>query len=103
MPAAKRSKLDSLIPSTGTIEVRRGCIGEPLNGRAAALCFADHAHDLREQRFTADALRLHYEAARSIHRAACNGVTLAFLHWNRLACDHRLINRACTFEDYSIH
>ena len=87
----------------GRDKVRRNCIGEPLNGGAAALSFAHHPHNLRKQCFAADALRLHYEAACSIHGAGCNSVTPDFLHWNRLTGDHRFINRACTFQDHSIH
>ena len=39
-------------------------VGQPLNRRAAALGFADHADDLRQQRVRADPLGPHDEARR---------------------------------------
>ena len=41
-----------------------------LNRRARSLRLADHAHDLREQRVRADALRFHHERARAIDSPA---------------------------------
>ena len=45
-------------------------IGEFLHWSAAALRFADHAHDLREKRFASNTFGAHYESSGAIHSSA---------------------------------
>ena len=58
----------------GRNEVRGDHVGQALDRRAAALRFADHADDLREQRLAADALGAHDEAAGAVDGAADDAV-----------------------------
>ena len=59
-----------------------------LNRRAAALGFADHADDLRQQSVAADAFRAHDEAAGAVDGAAGDFAAFCFLDGNRFAGDH---------------
>ena len=74
----------------GGHEVTCDSIGELLDGSAAALRFADHADDLREQRFAADALGAHDKGAGAIYGAAGDAASVRFLDGDRLA-GHRAI------------
>ena len=80
----------------------RDFIGESLNGCAAALRFADHLDDLREQRFAADALGAHEQRAGAVHGRADDASTGLLLNGNRFAGDHRFIDGAGTFDDAAI-
>ena len=77
-------------------------IGQPLNRRAAALGFAHHPHDLRQQRVAADALGPHHERPGAVHRAAGHAVAGLLLHRHRLAGDHRFIDAARAFEHHAV-
>ena len=74
-------------------------VGEFLDRRAAALGIRDHLDDFRQQRVLADALGGHDEAARLVDGTAGDVVALGFLDRDRLAGDHRLVNRARTLDD----
>ena len=47
-------------------EIAGDRVGQPLDRRTAALGLADHPHDLGQQRFAADALGPHHEAAGAV-------------------------------------
>src|SRR5882724_2085446 len=84
-------------------EVRRYTIGEPLERCATALGFADKLYDLREHRFTADALGFHDETAAGVESAAGDLVSRGLFDRHGLASHHRFVKRAGAFLDYSVH
>jgi hypothetical protein len=84
-------------------EIGRDYIREALNGRASSLCIADHAHDLREQRFPAYAFGAHDEGAGAVNGAAGDSRSRRFFDGNRLAGDHRFVDVAGAVEHHAIH
>jgi hypothetical protein len=56
-----------------------------MTGRAGALCFADHADDLRQHGFLAHALGAHQKRSRRIQRAAHDAAAGGFFDGHRLA------------------
>ncbi len=79
-------------------EVRRDLVGQTLNRRAGPLRLAHHADDLGEHRLGPDALGPHHQAAGAVDRAADHAVARAFLHRDRLAADHRFVDRASALD-----
>ena len=73
-------------------EVAGRAIGEALNRRTRSLRIADHAHDLREHGFGADALGAHHERTVDDDGGADHTVASAFVDRRRLAADHRLVH-----------
>ena len=90
------------IDNHGGHEITRHDVREPLNRRTAALRFRHHLHDLREQRFAADAFRSHHERAVAVDRAADNALARLFLNRNRFARHHRFIDCARALEHDTI-
>src|SRR5258708_37687067 len=84
-------------------KIRSDAIGQALQGRTAALCFADEFHDLRERGFSADAFRFHDEAAAGVQRASNNPGAGGCLDWHRFTGHHRFIHGASAFADDSVH
>ena len=84
-------------------EDTRDLIGEPLNRRAAALGFGNHAHDLPEQRVVTNSLRAHDKTAGSIDGAARHFVADVLFHRERFAGDHGLLHAGVTFDDHAIN
>ena len=66
------------------------------------MCLADHADDLREHRFAADALGAHDKGAGAIYRAAGDAASFRFLDGDWLAGHQRFIHRTRAFEHSSI-
>ena len=63
----------------------------------------DHAHDLREQRVGADALGAHHEQAPvPLTVPPMTAVARLLLDRDRLAGDHRLVDRARALEDHAV-
>ena len=83
-------------------EDRRDLVGEPLNGRAAALGFGHHVHDLPEQRVAADALGAHDETAGAVDGAAGHLVADGLFHRERFAGDHGFLDAGVAFDDHAI-
>ena len=84
-------------------EDARDLVGETLNGRAAALGFGNHVHDLPEQRVAADSLGAHDETAGAIDGAARHFVADGLFHRERFAGDHGLFHAGVTFDHRAIH
>ena len=78
--------------------------GRPAAGsaRGCAAPRATIAHDLREQRVRADALGAHHERPRAVDGAADDRVARLLLDRDRLAGDHRLVDRARAFDDDAV-
>ena len=68
--AAQTTNVSSRNAHDDRHKISRHHVGQLLDRRAAALRFADHPHDLRQQRFRADALRAHHQRARAVHGRA---------------------------------
>ena len=83
-------------------EDARDLVGEPLNGRAAALGFGDHVHDLPEQRVATDPLGAHDETAGAIDGAARHLVADGLFHRERFAGDHGFLDIGMAFHDHAI-
>ena len=81
----------------GRHKIRGDAIGQALERRAAALCFADEFHNLRKRSFAADALRFHDEAAAGVQRSAGDLVARGFFNWHGLTRYHRFIDGARAF------
>ena len=86
----------------GKNKISRNDIGESLYRRARALGFADHAYDLSQQSFAADAFSLHDDTAGAVDRAAGDLAAFRFFNGNRFAGDHRFIDRSRALEDDAI-
>ena len=86
----------------GGNKVRRDTVREALNRRAAPLCLADHLHDLREHCCRAHALGFHDKGAGLIHGAAGHLCAGRLLDGQGVACEHRLVDGACTVHDDTI-
>ena len=84
-------------------EDARDLVGETLNGRAAALGFGNHVHDLPEQRVAADPLGAHDETAGAIDGAARHFVADGLFHRERFAGDHGLFHAGVTFDHHAIN
>src|SRR5581483_9993026 len=87
----------------GRNEPSGNSIRKALNGCAAALGLADHAHDLRQQSFAAHAFGLHDERTGAVYGSANYPCALALLYRNGFPRDHRLIYRASPFDHNPIH
>ena len=74
-----------------------------LDGRAAALRFGDHAHDLRQQGFAAHALGAHDERPRGVDGGADHARAGTLLHRHRFAGNHGFVHRAGAFEHDAVH
>ncbi len=83
-------------------EDARDLVGETLNGRAAALGFGNHVHDLPEQRVAANPLGAHDETAGAVDGAARHLVADGLFHRERFAGDHRLFHAGVTFDHRAI-
>jgi hypothetical protein len=84
-------------------EDARDLVCETLDGRAAALGFGNHVHDLPEQRVVTNSFGTHYETARAIDGAARHFVANVLLHRERFAGDHGLLHAGVTFDDNAIN
>ncbi len=84
-------------------EDARHLVGEPLNGRAAALGFANHIHDLPKQRIASNSLGAHDETAGAVDGAACHFIADGLFHRERFASDHGLFHARVTLYNGAIH
>ena len=100
-PQAPRDERASAATDDGRHEPRGDAIGQLLDRRAAALRLADHADDLRQQRVGADPLGAHDEAAGAVDRAAGDRRP-APSPPDRLAGDHRLVDRRAALDDDAV-
>ena len=78
-------------------------IGEPLDGRAAALGLRHHLHDLRQHRVAANLVGAHHEGAALVHRAADHPVARALADRHGLPGQHGFIDRAPPLDDLAVH
>ena len=78
-------------------EITGDSVRETLDGRAAALRFGNHPHDLGENGFVADALGFHNETAGVVERAANHFVARRFFDGERFAGNHRLVHGGAAF------
>ena len=76
---------------------------QALNRGTAALRFADHPYDLRQQRVGAHAFGPHQKRSRAVDRAAGDAAAGLFFRRNGLAGDHRFVDRASSFDDDAVH
>src|SRR5215510_7866028 len=83
-------------------EVARYHICEMLNRRSASLRMADHFDDLRKKRVASDSLGAHHKRACAVDRSANNAIARRLFHRNRLARQHRLIDRTVTFDNLAV-
>ncbi len=83
-------------------EVGRDAVREPLNRRAAALGFADHSDNLREQAVVAHALGADEQAPGRVDRAAGDARSGFLRDRHRLAGDHRLVDGAVSVDDDAV-
>ena len=83
----------------GRNEIGSHPIGDTLDRRLTTLRVCDEFDDLGEERVTPDAFRAHDEATGPVHGAAGAAVSYGLFDGHGLAADHRLIDRARTFED----
>ncbi len=86
----------------GGNEKPRNPIGKALDGRAAALRFTYHAHNLGKYGFAADAFGPHQHGARAVYGCAYDARSRRFFHRHRLAGQHRLIDRALAFQHHAV-
>ena len=86
----------------GRHEPGRDRVHELLDRGARALCFRDHGDDLRQQGIAADAFGAHHEAARGVDRGPGHLVSGDLLRRQRLAGDHRFIDRAVALEHHAV-
>src|SRR5207302_1716806 len=84
-------------------KISRDAVGKSLQRRAAALCFADEFHNLRQHRFAAYALRFHDETAAGVQRSTGDFIASAFFDWHGFASHHGFIDGARAFENGAIH
>jgi hypothetical protein len=84
-------------------EIARDSVREFLNGRAAALRFRNHAHNLSQQGIGAYTIRSNDQRAVRVHRGSRHAVTSFLLDGNRLARDHRFVNAARAFEHHPVY
>ena len=64
---------------------------------------ADHADDLRQGGIFTDSGRLTAQITRLVDRCRRNRVTLCLIHRNTLAGQCCLVDRACSFQDHTVH
>ena len=83
-------------------EVRGDAIRKALNRCARALRVTNHADDLREQRVGADALGAHRERAVGRNGAADDALARTLVDRDRLASDHRLVDRRAAVHDDAV-
>ena len=83
-------------------EPARDAIGDGLDRCAAALRFGHHPDDAREHGVAADRLRLHDETAGAVHRAAGQHACRFLGDRERLAGEHRLVDRGLAIDDDAI-
>ena len=82
-------------------EITGDNIGEFLDGRAAALRLRDHVDDPREQRFAPHALCSDDDRPGPIDGRADHAIAGLLSDGDRLAGDHRLVDRACPLDDHT--
>ena len=83
-------------------EPTRYLVRKSLDGRAAPLRLADHAHDLRQQGRLADALGAHHQAPRLVDRRAGDPAARALFDRGRFPRDHRLVDAATPLDDEAV-
>ena len=86
----------------GRHEIARNHVGQSLNRRPAALRFADHSHDLREQRVASDALGAHDKRTCAVDGSAGDSIAGMFFGRHRLARDHRLVDGTGAIDDNAV-
>jgi hypothetical protein len=79
-------------------EPRRDAVGQRLHRRAAALRLRDRAHDLRQQRVVADAVGAQHQCRGAVDRARGQRSAGGLVDRQRLAAEHRLVDRARAFD-----
>jgi hypothetical protein len=84
-------------------KIRRDLIGQALDRGAGPSRLVHHADDLGEHRVGPDVLGPNDQAAGAVDRATDNPVTRSSSHRDRFAADHRFIDRAFSFDDYSVN
>jgi hypothetical protein len=84
-------------------EVAGDEVGEALDRRLRALRLLDQMDDLGEHRVLADAGRPEAEGARLVDRRPDDGVPRLLRHRDRLARDHRLVDRRATLDDLAVN
>jgi hypothetical protein len=78
-------------------------IDQALDRRAAALRLGDALHDAREERLAPDLVGAHHEAAAPVEGAADHARPRPLLDGDRLAGEHRFVDRAAPLEHLSVH
>ncbi len=99
---AQARKVATESADDGGDEPPRDHVGEALDGRPAPLRLAHHLDDLGEQRVAAHALGPHHEAPGAVDGGARDRVAFLLLDGDRFAADHRLVDRARSFDDLAV-
>jgi hypothetical protein len=84
-------------------EDARDLVGKALNGRAAALGFGNHIHNLPEQCIPAHPVGAHDETAGAVDGAPRHSVARSLFHRERFSGEHGLFHTGVTFDHHSIH
>src|ERR1017187_8945364 len=84
-------------------KVRRHSIRQPLNRRPRPLRFADHLHNLRQQRVCANPLRAHHESAGSVDGSRRDFRVFILFNRDGLSADHRFIDGTVAFKHSTVH
>src|SRR4030042_4090549 len=74
-----------------------------LNRCPAPLGFSNHLDNLSKKGFGSNPFGLDNECAGTIDRRSDNAVPSLFLHRYGFTCNHRLLNRACPFNNNTVH
>ena len=101
-PNAPDSESQNADEDDGRDEVSCDLINHPLDRGTAALGFADHTHDLGEQRVRTDLLGFDEQPACAVDRSGDHLAAWLLLDWNRLTRDHRFVRSAAAFRDDSV-
>jgi hypothetical protein len=77
-------------------------IGQPLDRRLGTLGSADQVHDLGQRRVAPDPRRPEQERAVAVHRGADDLIARALVDRQRLAGEHRLVDRGVALDDAAV-
>src|SRR5581483_2099289 len=80
----------------------RGAVGDALRGRLRGLRRLDEPRDARERGIGADLRGAIADRAGLIQRPGDDGCTLLLLDGDRLAGDHRLVDRGAAIDDLAV-
>src|ERR1035437_8607180 len=97
------SKCDDGCNNYSGYKVRRHSIRQPLNRRPRPLRFADHLHNLRQQRVCANPLRADHESAGSVDGSRRDFRVFILFNRDGLSADHGFIDGAVAIKHGAIH